>query len=216
MTQLEWPNMNSHPQLRRQWICWKTPKGRTPQDHWDCPQGTLAGAQLLHKLLSISFIDFQTSEISAHKRRTDFPGPNQTGDRESTRNSLDSSHHSWCKMLRYIQVWYNDNILMTYDWHMCMWYDLYHMSYVANMKLCQSTIPWCLPRQPPRRVHIKRFIHPEFAWKGTWKIWKVVVCSNVHHCKRLSICWRHQLLMKIPNPGSGESLTRVSTWRKNH
>lgn len=63
-------------------------------------------------------------------------------------------------------------------------------------------------------MHVKRFIHPEFAWKGTWKIRKVVVCSNVHHCKRLSICWRHQLLMKIPNPGSGESLTRVSTWRR--
>lgn len=111
------PNMNSHPQLLRRLNLLenKPPRGVLPQDHWDCHKGRLPGPNC-----STNCWAFRSSTSKPPKSP-----PHEGVKSHSTRNSLDSSHHSWCKMLRYIQVWYNDNILMTYDWHMCMWYDLY-------------------------------------------------------------------------------------------
>lgn len=139
--------------VTRQRICWKTnPKGVC------CLRitGTAHKGRLPGPNCSTNCWAFRSSTSKPPKSPPQLTSPGRIKPGEgphSTRNSLDSSHHSWCKMLRYIQVWYNDNILMTYDWHICVcgttFIILYHMSYVANMKLCQSTITWCLPRQPP-------------------------------------------------------------------
>ena len=143
--------------VTRQRICWKTnPQGVcclkiTGTAH----KGRLPGPNCSTNCWAFRSSTSKPPKSPPHEGvKLTSPGRIKPGEGpHSTRNSLDSSHHSWCKMLRYIQVWYNDNILMTYDWHMCMWYDLYHplshvvccqyetMSVYNNMMFAKTTAP---------------------------------------------------------------------------